>query len=464
MGTVTYKWYASGSALSIGTGNTFTLTQAQVGKTITAVASYTDLLGTAESVSSAAVAILVTPPQTFVSTVANESFIAVTSNDTVSYVNARAGVKVSLLSPLAQNNVASGMGIDTLGSIANLIGSGFKDTLTGNAKSNVLTGGAGADVLIGGGGNDTYVVAIKATGLLEDTVTGNTGIDTIQVVGNSANTTVAILKLAPIIENLDISGTGTSKLNLTGNALANMLTGNAGNNLLNGGIGADSLIGGAGNDSYTVDNANDLVTEKTAEGIDLINSSVSYQLSANVENLTLTGKAAINASGNADNNILTGNAGMNSLSGNEGMDTLLGLAGNDSLNGGSGNDLLRGGAGNDRLTGGEGVDTFWFDTATNAKTNKDTLTDFVSGTDKLQFSVSVLKALGAVGQFTPTDERFWSNTTGLAHDTTDRLIYNTTTGELSYDSNGSAKGGAVIIEVLGTATHPALAVQDIWVA
>ncbi|MEI8209917.1 MAG: peptidylprolyl isomerase, partial [Methylococcales bacterium] len=403
------------------------------------------------------------PPQTFVSTVANESFIAVTSNDTVSYVNARAGVKVSLLSPLGQNNVASGVGIDTLGSIANLIGSGFKDTLTGNARNNVLTGGAGADVLIGGGGKDTYVVNIKATGLLEDTVTGNAGIDTIQVVGNSTNTTVAILKLAPIIENLDISGTGTSKLNLTGNALANMLTGNAGNNLLNGGIGADSLIGGAGNDSYTVDNANDVVTEKTAEGIDLINSSVSYQLSANVENLTLTGKAAINASGNADNNLLTGNAGMNSLSGNEGIDTLVGLAGNDSLNGGNGNDLLRGGAGNDRLTGGDGVDTFWFDTATNAKTNKDTLTDFVSGTDKLQFSVSVLKALGAVGQFTATDERFWSSATGLAHDATDRLIYNTTTGELSYDGNGSAKGGAVLIEVMGTATHPVVVAADMWV-
>jgi serralysin len=46
--------------------------------------------------------------------------------------------------------------------------------------------------------------------------------------------------VAPIIESLDISGTGTSKLNITGNALANILTGNAGNNLLNGGIGADT--------------------------------------------------------------------------------------------------------------------------------------------------------------------------------------------------------------------------------
>ena len=300
--------------------------------------------------------------------------------------------------------------------------------------------------MVGGGGNDTYVVNITATGLLEDTVTGNTGIDTIQVLGTSTNAAATTLTAAAAtIEAIDISGTGSSLLNLTGNALVNTLTGNAANNLLNGGAGADTLIGGAGNDTYTVDNSSDIVTENAAQGTDLVNSSVNYTLAVNVENLTLTGTSAIKATGHSGDNTLTGNSGINTLLGNDGNDILIGKAGNDTL------------------TGGLGTDTFWFDTATNATTNKDTITDFVSGTDKLQFSVSVLSALVTRGQFVVDDQRFWSNTTGLAHDATDRLIYNTTTGVLSYDSNGSAAGGAVVLEVLGTATHPALAATDIWV-
>jgi Ca2+-binding RTX toxin-like protein len=345
------------------------------------------------------------------------------------------------------NNAANVENLTLIG-VANLnaVGNSGINTLTGNTGNNVLTGGAGADVLVGGGGNDTYLVNITAAGLLEDTVTGNTGIDTIQVLGTSTNAAVTILTAAATIENYNISGTGSSLLNLTGNALANTLTGNAANNGLNGGTGADTLIGGAGNDTYTVDNASDIVTENAAQGTDLVNSSVTYTLAVNVENLTLTGTTAINATGNSGDNTLTGNSAINTLLGNDGNDILIGKAGNDTL------------------TGGLGTDTFWFDTATNATTNKDTITDFVSGTDKLQFSVSVLSALGATGQFIANDQRFWSSANGLAHDASDRLIYNTATGALSYDSNGNVAGGAVIIEVLGTATHPALVATDMWVA
>lgn len=160
----------------------------------------------------------------------------------------------------------------------------------------------------------------------------------------------------------------------------------------------------------------------------------------------MSGAAIIEGTGNALNNTLIGNASANSLSG---------LAGND---------ILRGGAGNDTLTGGAGVDVFWFDTAANATTNKDTITDFVTGADKLQFSVSVLTALGAVGQFTATDARFWSSATGVAHDLDDRLIYNTATGVLSYDSDGTGAVAAVQLELVGAIKHPALVAADIWVA
>lgn len=365
------------------------------------------------------------------------------------------------------NNAANVENLTLIGS-ANIdaVGGLGINTLTGNIGNNVLTGGAGNDILIGGGGDDTYVVNITLAGALEDTrITGNTGFDTIQVVGNSTNAIATNLTAAATIEAIDISGTGSSLLNLTGNALVNILTGNDANNTLNGGAGADTLIGGGGNDTYTVDNINDVVTESVAQGVaDLVNSSVTYSLSDNVENLTLTITAAINATGNTGDNTLTGNGAINTLLGNDGIDTLLGLAGNDIIDGGNGNDIIRGGAGNDTLTGGADADTFWFDTTANATTNKDNITDFATGIDKLQFSVSVLTALGANGQFIVNDSRFWSSTTGVAHDTDDRLIYNTVTGALSYDSNGNVAGGAVIIEVLGTATHPALVATDMWVA
>ena len=90
------------------------------------------------------------------------------------------------------------------------------------------------------------------------------------------------------------------------------------------------MIGGAGNDTYVVDATGDVVTELRPAGTDLVQSSASYTLSANVENLTLTGTGNINATGNTLNNMLTGNAGNNILDGGAGNDTMAGGAGNDT--------------------------------------------------------------------------------------------------------------------------------------
>ncbi|MEY4352079.1 MAG: hypothetical protein RLZZ609_320, partial [Cyanobacteriota bacterium] len=86
-------------------------------------------------------------------------------------------------------------------------------------------------------------------------------------------------------------------------------------------------------------------------------SSATYSLSPGsfgnqgfgIENLTLTGSAAINATGNGKANVLTGNSSNNSLTGGAGNDTLTGGAGNDTLIGGAGFDVLTGGAGDDRF-------------------------------------------------------------------------------------------------------------------
>ncbi len=98
------------------------------------------------------------------------------------------------------------------------------------------------------------------------------------------------------------------------------------------------MMGGAGDDTYIVDNIADIVTEKAAQGIDTVSSRITYGLAdtdgagsngANVENLTLTGTAALNGTGNALNNVLTGNAAANALDGGSGADTMAGGAGND---------------------------------------------------------------------------------------------------------------------------------------
>ncbi|MCX8509735.1 MAG: calcium-binding protein, partial [Rhodobacteraceae bacterium] len=92
------------------------------------------------------------------------------------------------------------------------------------------------------------------------------------------------------------------------------------------------------NDTYVVDATTDIIVETAGGGTDLVQSSVTLTLGTEVENLTLTGTAALNGTGNGSVNVLTGNSGVNVLSGLAGNDILIGLGGNDSLTGGSGAD------------------------------------------------------------------------------------------------------------------------------
>ncbi|WNF54712.1 M10 family metallopeptidase [Pseudomonas sp. SG20052] len=201
-----------------------------------------------------------------------------------------------------------------------LLGNGLNNSLTGNADANVLDGGLGADVLTGGAGNDTYFVD-NAGDVVVETSTLASEADTVM---SSISYT-----LGANVEYLGL--TGTANLNGTGNALNNVLVGNSGDNVLDGGLGTDLMTGGLGNDTYIVDNIGDVVNETStlANEIDTVRSSVNYSLSANVENMVLTGTADIYAIGNAQNNVLTGNDGDNRLNGGEGLDTMIGGKGND---------------------------------------------------------------------------------------------------------------------------------------
>ena len=161
------------------------------------------------------------------------------------------------------------------------------------------------------------------------------------------------------------------------------------------------MYGGLGNDTYIVDNAGDVVTENPGEGSDLVQSSITYTLGSDVENLTLTGSNAINGTGNGLDNILTGNSAANVLSGGDGDDT------------------IHGGGGADMLTGGIGNDTFTFsDISDSLPGSAATITDFTSnsgeGTDD-QIDLSAIDADTSVGGdqafawagFTPAANSLW---------------------------------------------------------
>ena len=204
-----------------------------------------------------------------------------------------------------------------IGTALNATGNALGNALTGNAGANVLDGQAGADTMVGGAGNDIYVVDAVGDFITEVAAQGTDLIRSSVSFTASAN-----------VENLTL--TGSADLDATGNTLANALIGNSGANVLDGLAGADKLAGGAGDDTYVVDVASDTVTELAGGGTDLVRASLSWTLGANTEHLTLTGTAALNATGNALANVLTGNAGANVLNGLAGADTLIGGAGNDT--------------------------------------------------------------------------------------------------------------------------------------
>jgi Ca2+-binding RTX toxin-like protein len=248
-------------------------------------------------------------------------------------------------------------------------GNELSNIIEGNGANNVLNGLAGADTLNGGGGNDTLdggigVDALKG-GLGDDLYLVDVASDkAIELSGQGLDRveSSASYVLGANVENLTLTG---SALNGTGNTSANLIIGNSaantlkgeggadvlegglGDDKLDGGAGADTLRGGAGNDTYFVDTKTDVIEEAAGGGVELVNASGTYTLGAEVENLTLTGIAAINGTGNGLANIITGNAAANILTGGGGADILKGGDGADTLDGGVGDDAMSGGLGDD---------------------------------------------------------------------------------------------------------------------
>jgi len=288
--------------------------------------------------------------------------------------------------------------------------------------------------IYGYGGDDV----IKGAFLHENTIYGGSGNDDIRggcdknIIYGDAGSDVISCWIAD-----DLSS-------IYGGAGNDTLTGGNGGNILDGGKGNDTLTGGEGGDTYVIDSALDVINEtytpywdNDPNPSDLVQSYVSFTLTEKLENLALLGKSSLSGTGNSLNNVVTGNSASNILSGAAGADSLIGNAGND---------ILVGGLGRDTLTGGAGADRFRY-TALNEK--GDTITDFVRGSDKLQF---VRSGFGNLTTSQIAHGHFFSNSTGKASGAAAQFIFNTRTGALVYDKNGSATGGATTIAALNVRT------------
>jgi serralysin len=183
-------------------------------------------------------------------------------------------------------------------------------------------------------------------------------------------------------------------------------------------------------------------------------SSISEAISFHRPNgATVTSRATVtigpnvvieDATGGNGSDTLIGNAANNILSGGNGNDTLNGSGGYDYLMGGAGNDRLFGSVGSDKLSGGAGGDHFYFNTALNASTNRDTITDYNVLQDTLHLENAIFTRLAVQAHLNPAYFRVGSH----AVDRNDYIVYNRGTGGLFYDPNGNLAGGQVQFAVL----------------
>jgi uncharacterized repeat protein (TIGR02059 family) len=367
-GEFIYQWKADGETFA--EGDAMTLTTAEYGKTINVVAQYTDNGGTIENVAS-------------VDTAKVEWKNTLPSGYVIVMGEAKTGTELSVLSTLAD---VDGLGEFTYQWLSS-------DTPINNETKptyKLTLGDVGEQISV----NVQYVDGYKT---LESVISAGTAtiqpsdFDGIPVVGSKDGKIIGtekndVLSALPTMNywitalggNDVVSGSngndtldgGKGNDKVLGGKGNDKLIGWDGNDTLKGGLGADTMQGGDGNDYYFIDDVKDVATEsnKNAKlgGNDTIESTISYTLDKNFENLVLAGEQNLNGTGNefsnqivgnSAENVLKGEAGNDDISGYKGVDILNGGEGEDVLDGGEGADVLNGNAGDDFLTGGEGSDT-----------------------------------------------------------------------------------------------------------
>jgi Ca2+-binding RTX toxin-like protein len=285
---------------------------------------------------------------------------------------------------LSSGIVTGAAGNDRLSNIEAVLGSSFADNLrAGSVRGQILDGGDGADTVLAGSG---WVQEIF----------GGEGADSLR------------------------AGTGGSQT-LSGDAGDDTL---AGGQLLLAGDGADSLVGsnvsfqlmiaGAGDDTLAAGSA-DFLSMLGGEGADILRGG--------------SGWLQILAGDEGDDTVIAGTGTDQNLDGGDGADYLQGSSNNDFLNGGAGNDLMNGGGGSDEFT---------FNAALGAS-NVDRIQNYNASEDTIVLDSAIFTGIADLGELNAG--AFHIGTSAADADT--RIIYDSATGAVFYDADGSGAEAAV---------------------
>ncbi len=357
------------------------------------------------------------------------------------------------------NNILVGtVGNDTIDGFAG------DDTIDGGLGNDLLQGGFGDDVIADDGGRDTlsggqgndYLLTRDLSG---DTLYGDAGYDVAYLDRRDAST----LFIFSFDESSGIGTRFSDGTEMTGVERLFLYLG-SGND-----IGAITLIGmrtdtqdrsqvgfGDGVDLLRINLANfdtgitmSPVPFTPGSNVRFLSSDAEVFSALSVERLDVNGSRmgdrleglsrADTLSGNGGHDSLQGGGGKDRIFGGAGDDQLDGGAGDDAISGGNGTDTLTGGPGRDRLTGGAGQDTFLFYDAL-ARGNVDIVTDFNVADDVL---ILYSSAFAGLDPATFDSSAFVANRSGTARSAEDRILYETDTGRLFFDADGTGDAARI---------------------
>jgi serralysin len=350
-----------------------------------------------------------------------------------------------------------------------LSGASGNDTLMGGSGNDWLDGGAGADLMDGGADWDVVSyqsakggVTVNLTNHANSGAAAGDRILNVEVLQGSNHNDLLIGIDNGNGNGVQLYGEGGDD-GLIGKASGDYLLGGAGNDWLDGGAGGDVLNGGEGWDMVSYQSATSGVAVDMASNAnggaaagDTLSNIEVVQGSDFDDSLVGVDRGSghgVELHGEGGNDNMRGAAGGDRLYGGAGNDWIAGLAGTDLVHGGDGDDIVGGQEGNDTLSGGydqdelwggSGADIFLFDTAVGA--GADRLKDFsVAEGDMILLNHNVFSALG-MGLLGSAFK------VGAATSSSHHILYNSSTGDLSYDVEGSGSAAAVKIATLSPGT------------
>lgn len=319
LGAISYQWLANGKTISVATGASYQLTAADLGKTITVTASYTDGYGHAESVTSAATAAVVSPPPPPTTPPPQTSTVDGVPVQTTTVTNGDGTTSTEMVIPVVQTGRPEVVGNPTVADIP------ITSAGTGGLVLQVPTG-VGVTV---SGPAQTSVGALSLIDLIRETKAHTVGGSSDQ--GQLTGAGGGWLATLPATTPIDVR------------SITPIFTAGA--------TGAITLAGSTARvEALVID------LSKATTPVQLTLNDIDYAVV--IGNATVTGGAGANiVFGDSASQTLILGPDDDELHGGGGDDVIGSKGGNDKLYGDDGNDILFGGDGDDLLDGGAGNDT-----------------------------------------------------------------------------------------------------------